>query len=102
MFTREELAKKLEAARAAERAARTRAAGLRRELSAVGRRQEAQYRCALGGTLLAMVARGTPDDLHAVDAVRAYLRQHPPHDSNMAVLVGTPFDPADAPEGYRG
>ena len=93
MFTREELARKLESARVAERAARTRAAQLRRQLAVAGRRQETQYRCAVGGTLVAMATRGSDDDLRAVEAVRAYLRQHPPHDSNVAVLSGTPFDP---------
>ena len=101
MFTREELARRLEAARLAERTARTRAAQLRRELAAAGRRHETQYRCAVGGTLVAMATRGSDDDLRAIEAVRAYLRQHPPHESNLSVLSGTPFDPSEPSESFH-
>ena len=97
MLTRDEIEKQLAAARDAERRARTRAAQLRRALTTVSRRAETQYRCALGGVLVALAARGAVADLHAVATVRAYLRDHPPHESNLGVLAGTPFDPAHAP-----
>ena len=96
MLTRDDIAKRLEAARDAERKARTRSAQLRRELSAASRRTETQSRCALGGVLVALAARGAADDLHAVEVVRDYLRDHPPHDSNASVLAGTAFDPVRA------
>ena len=94
MLTRADIEKQLAMARETERRARTRSAQLRRELSVVSRRHETQYRCALGGVLVALAARGTPGDLHAVEAVRDYLRDHPPHDSNAGVLSGSVFDPA--------
>ena len=93
MLTRDEIKKRLESARETERRARTRSAQLRRELSSVSRRHETQYRCALGGVMVALAARGGVDDLRAVDTVRAFLRENPPHDSNAAVLTGSPFDP---------
>ncbi len=98
MLTRGELLTRLEAAKSAERSARVRAAQLRRELSAAGRRQDTQYKCCLGGVLVALAERGTPNDLHVVLTVRNYLSENPPHHSNAAVVQGTPFDP-DAPCG---
>ena len=93
MPTREELELRLASAQAAERTARTRAARLRREMVSVGRRRDTQYRCALGGVLVALAARGQPSDLNVMACVRTYLLEHPPHASNAEVLTGTPFDP---------
>lgn len=96
MLTKDDITKKLEVAHETERRARTRAASLRRELSIMSRRHETQYRCALGGVLVALAARGASDDMQAVRAVRDYLRDYPPHDSNATVLTGTPFDPTSS------
>lgn len=100
-LTDAEIERRLTAARDAEKRARARVARLRRAVRTASRRLEAQRKCALGGVLLALAARGTDADARLVAYVRSYLVQHPPHDSNHDALRGTPFA-LDAMEPSHG
>src|SRR3954468_4497513 len=90
-----EVANELRAAQERASRAQQRVAALKRRLAGEDRRRETQKRCALGGALLAMAARGTPDDFAVVERVCRYLATSTAsnaHESNLAVLRGTPFD----------
>lgn len=89
MLTDTEIERRLTVALDAEK--RARIAQLKRGLVGAIRRTEMQRKCALGGVLLALAARGTEADTRLVSYVRSYLAQHPPHQSNRGALIGTAF-----------
>lgn len=91
MLTDAELERRLVAARDAEKKARARIAKLKRASAGASRRLDTQRKCVLGAVLLALSARGGEADVRLVAYVRAYLREHPPHESNSAALAGTAF-----------
>lgn len=85
----------LEAARQRELRARLRVQALKRRLSGEERRRAMQQRCALGGVLLALASRGDDNDRAVVAAVKRFLVENAvsnAHASNLAALVGTPFE----------
>ncbi len=84
----------LEAAQQRELRARMRVQALKRRLTGEERRRATQQRCALGGVLLAMAARGHEEDMTVVHVVRRYLASSSAsnaHASNVEALRGTPF-----------
>lgn len=91
MLTDAEIERRLTAARDAERKARARIARLKRASSGVARRIDTQRKCALGGVLLTLAQRGAEADVRLVQYVCAYMRAHPPHESNREALRGTAF-----------
>lgn len=85
----------LEAAQQRELRARMRVQALKKRIGGEERRRATQQRCALGGVLLAMAARGRDDDLAVVDAVKRFFVEDAvssANDSNREALVGTLFD----------
>jgi hypothetical protein len=91
MLTDTEIERRLTAARDAERKARARIARLKRASFGAARRIDTQRKCALGGVLLALAGRDAEADRRLVAYVRAYMREHPPHESNQDALRGTAF-----------
>lgn len=92
--TTQEIAAELRAAQERANRAAQRVAKLKRRLDGDERRRDMQRKCALGGALLAMAERGTPDDAEVVERVRRYLAaggRSNAHGSNLAALDGTPF-----------
>jgi hypothetical protein len=81
---------------AQERAAKAnrRLAVLKNKFEIGERARQTQQKCALGGVLFAIAARGEVSDLRVVDYVIRFLTHSTSGsaDSNRAVLVGTAFD----------
>jgi hypothetical protein len=91
LLTDAEIERRLTAARDAERKARARIARLKRASVGAARRLDTQRKCTLGGVLLALAQRGAEADTRLVQYVCAYMRAHPPHESNREALRGTAF-----------
>ncbi len=94
MFTMaSDLAIRLDAARARERAARAEASRLRREMVAADRRMETQRLCTLGR---AWQVWGERDERMRAAALR-FLAGYVVRDTDRAALVGTPWAIPDVP-----
>lgn len=92
MACKESIEERLAKARAREQKARQTVAKLKRAMSGADRRLETQRRCAIGGVVLAMATRAGRLDHQAIEVMRRYLADHPPHESNRDALRGTPLD----------
>lgn len=97
-----EVQAELEAAQQRELRAKMRVQALKKRISGEERRRATQQRCALGGALLAMAARGTDADRVVVAEVRRFLAVDATSNataSNLSALAGTPFAVEQRAEG---